>query len=477
MRAAVSRTLTGVRSDAPLTRKSLRLLYVGDSTLARQCFENRGLPIEIVEAVARPNGAFQPISPEFLTGPLAFDVMLVEHDHPGVDAFAIIKDVADRNLPLSVILVVEWDEKLAVPAFKLGASDCVVKASDAFRALLFKLERGILQSVLNKEQTASKEQLELQLHDAIARTAETEQRFDSAMEGFREREADVSAKLDRARVDREALEAKLAAAEASRQDTERRLRLELSAGAAQIAERQAEYEAKLAEAAAAKATLEQKFAQHLTKRDGEYSEQLAQVNRLRDSLAEQLRNAVAAVERTEREHTSEAAAAAARLSKRETELGATLADAIATRNAIERELAESKAALQAIQQRASTERQSAEQQATKIRSELEARVADEAARRQAVEQKLADAEVARHETERRHTSELTTSAAHLAKRQVQYRSAIERSRGRARGAAAEAGAGGSHSRTMRNADGHPRQRPLRKISCGVKPSSQPAWRK
>ena len=206
LRAAVSRTLKSTRPDAVAARKPLRILYVGDSALARQCFENRAWPVEIVEAVARPNGTYQPISPEFLTGQLPFDVLLVEHDHPGVDAFAIIKDVADRNLPLAVILVVEWDEKLAVPAFKLGASDCVVKASDAFRALLFKLERGLMQSALIQEQAESRAEhaatKEVQLREALARATDTEQRFDDAAESYRERDAEVSAKLERMRMER-----------------------------------------------------------------------------------------------------------------------------------------------------------------------------------------------------------------------------------------------------------------------------------
>ena len=57
------------------------------------------------------------------------------------NAFAILKDIAGRGLRIPVILVVEWDEKLAIPAFKLGAVDYVVKAADSFRALFFKLDR------------------------------------------------------------------------------------------------------------------------------------------------------------------------------------------------------------------------------------------------------------------------------------------------------------------------------------------------
>jgi DNA-binding NtrC family response regulator len=93
---------------------------VGDAALARQCLENRPWSIEIAEAATAPD---LPSA----GGPLPFDILLVEHDYPGVDAFALLKDTADRGLQVPVILVVEWDEKLAMPALKLGAMDCVVK--------------------------------------------------------------------------------------------------------------------------------------------------------------------------------------------------------------------------------------------------------------------------------------------------------------------------------------------------------------
>lgn len=140
--SVVARALQRAQAIAhPSGKTALRLLYVGDAALARRCLENSRWAIELSEAERASDGTFQPIPPEAAAdGALPFDVVLVDHDHPGVDTFAILKEIARRSLNVRVILVVEWDEKLAVPALKLGASDYVVKAADPFRALFCKLD-------------------------------------------------------------------------------------------------------------------------------------------------------------------------------------------------------------------------------------------------------------------------------------------------------------------------------------------------
>ena len=151
---AVVRRALQQQATARPTREPVRLLYLGDAALARRCFENPGWSIEIDEIVPGSNGTFQPIPPEFSAEdfPQPFDIVFVEHDHPRVDAFAILRDFAARGLHVPVILVVEWDEKAAVKALKLGAKDCVKKSADSFRALLFKLDRLFAQSTLRREQ-------------------------------------------------------------------------------------------------------------------------------------------------------------------------------------------------------------------------------------------------------------------------------------------------------------------------------------
>src|SRR5438132_523016 len=81
--AIVSRTLR----RAQATSRPLRLMYVGDAALARECLETDRCSIEITEAVPDANGRFQSIPWESASAgkPLPFDVLLVEHDHPAVD--------------------------------------------------------------------------------------------------------------------------------------------------------------------------------------------------------------------------------------------------------------------------------------------------------------------------------------------------------------------------------------------------------
>src|SRR5262249_1853416 len=123
--------------------RPLHFLYLGDATLAKESFEGTERSVEITEARPGSNGALHRIAPALTAGGSAFpfDVLFVEHDAPGVDAFAILKDVGARALPIPVVFVVEWDEELAVPALKLGAIDYAVKSRDSFRALLLRLDR------------------------------------------------------------------------------------------------------------------------------------------------------------------------------------------------------------------------------------------------------------------------------------------------------------------------------------------------
>ena len=139
----VSRAVQRAQETTHLARQPLRLLYIGDASFARECL-NLGCSIEITEAVTGSNSTLQPIPSEFPAAglPLAFDVLFIEHDHPGVDSFAILKDVAARRPHVPVIFVAGRDEELAVPALKLGATDYVVKTENSFRALFLRLERG-----------------------------------------------------------------------------------------------------------------------------------------------------------------------------------------------------------------------------------------------------------------------------------------------------------------------------------------------
>src|SRR5437867_407967 len=102
--ADLSRILSvSIQRPQPITRATrppLRVLYVGDAALARQCLARWPSSIEITEATrasnGTSNGTSQPPLSELLGAgsPLPFDILVVEHHHPDVDAFAILKDVA-----------------------------------------------------------------------------------------------------------------------------------------------------------------------------------------------------------------------------------------------------------------------------------------------------------------------------------------------------------------------------------------------
>ena len=274
--------------------------------------------------------------------------------HPGVDAFAILKDVAHRRLRVPVILVVEWDEKLAIPAFKLGAVDYVVKAADSFRALFFKLDSvpaisppleghaELLEADadLNAAEVASRERLEERLADALATARDTERSLNTATEHFRESQARLQATIDQERTQRETLEAKLAEAEASRQEAERHRALEANTSAAQWLERQGQDAAELARAVARRAALEERVAElesaleHADRRrklEADLEERLRQEVAARTTLEQDLASAEAA--RQDLEHTlrSELTAAAAQLAEHRAQHDASVARAAAER--------------------------------------------------------------------------------------------------------------------------------------------------
>ena len=355
---------------AETTSEPLRVLYVGDATLARACLDGARCAIEITEVVPGVNGHFRPVVPESGTAgkTLPFDVLMVEHDHPEVNTFAILKEVVDHQLPVPVIFVVEWDEELAIPALRLGATDYVVKTKDAFRALIVRLDRRHRAQVLgtlsapqtnateapeNRQasimDSATRERLERKILDAQAATRDIEWRVNVLNEDnkrLRESEARLQAAVESERTNREALEQKVTRADAALQRAE-----QLRASAAALFEQAAQ-------------------------QASESSSRLEQVVRSRDVLVEQLSQATQALERAKKERKAEATAAAEQLSRREAELAAARGDVDAARESLERE----------VEQRSAIARQ------------------------------LTTMETALHEAEQRHASEMTAAAQQLAQR-------------------------------------------------------------
>ena len=399
---AMTRMLGRMPLASRPSKTPLRLLYVGDATLARKCLESFQLSIEITEAMPASSGPVPAVPP-------GFDVVLVEHDHPGLDAFKILKDIADRQPHVRTVLVVEWDEKLAIPALKLGAMDYVVKAADSFRALFVKLDRiravpppveSVKRPELNLDDVASRERLERQLRDALAAASDTQRSFDTAAEHFRQSEARLQAAIEQERAARAMLEAKLAAApetggaeaQAEKADAVARQTAleakiaELERAVARAREHreseaavahQAALEARIAELERSIATAEERreaeaaaAASQLAESSDEFKISLARVIQARDALKQELSEVATALDEVRQIREAERVAAAERLTERETELAASLAEhASVAQNAVERQ------------------------------AKLEEQFAQEAARRATLEQDLRKAETARRAAE------------------------------------------------------------------------------
>src|SRR5215470_5082895 len=102
----------------PTVRPRVRLLYIGEAELARQCLGRPGGSIEVLEAAPATAGTWAAVPAD---GSLPFDILLIEHGHSGIDALAILRDLNSRKLHAPVVIVAEWDEHLAAAALALGA--------------------------------------------------------------------------------------------------------------------------------------------------------------------------------------------------------------------------------------------------------------------------------------------------------------------------------------------------------------------
>src|SRR4029079_5810223 len=120
--------------------RRVRLLYVGDATLARECLGRPGGSIEVVEAA--PETLVHP-QLEDATGHPAFDAVLIEHGCFNVDAPTILSKLSALRIRIPAIVVAEWDEALAARTLSLGASDYVAKSRASLRAVYFRLHRLI----------------------------------------------------------------------------------------------------------------------------------------------------------------------------------------------------------------------------------------------------------------------------------------------------------------------------------------------
>ena len=361
----VRRTLQTPRPAARPARRRVRLLYVGDAALARECLGRPGGSIDVVGVVPGLNGKFEALPADVRPGvPLPFEIVLIEHGHPGVETLAILKDLGSRKLQVPIVIVADWDEELAVLALKLGASDYVVKSKASFRAVYFRLNQLIAHSALLNEQS--------RLRDVHAAT------------------------VDQERVNRDDHVRTLAEFQRARETADHRLN---EAGAAIKQARQA----RLADAVVA--------AEEHVRRECDFAARLAEATAATQRLDQQLADRDAALRHAERRATAKQQIASQDFARRQTELEAALREELARRRALETKL-------QNADERAAAEEHAARQQATERQAAVEADLARETANREALRQQLADVKLAFQRTEERHASEAAAAAARFAEHQA-----------------------------------------------------------
>ena len=450
----------------PTVRPRVRLLYVGEAELARQCLGRSGGSIEVLEAHPSADGSFSAST----DGSLPFDILLIEHGYAGADALAILRDLTSRKFHVPVVIVADWDENLAAAALVLGASDYVVKSRVAFRAIYFRLHRLMAHAALLAERTgmadgrsqndrpeniqglqqklaenqAAREQVEQRLCEAIATIRQArEDRFTDAVAAAKElarRESGLTTKLKAAETTIRGLEQLAAEREADLRDavarsTHQQATLEdgvrrqneLEATLAEEAERRCAFETRLEHAnEALRDAAEQRlaeaaaFADRIDRYQTEAAASAAQMARQREDADKRLRNAVAAAEEARASRAAEAEAAARHLAEREETLLTELRAATDARDHLDRRLTDAATALRCAEQRVTAEHHAGQQRIAEYQAEFQAELSRQSALRDILRQQLAEAQRTLRDAEEARISNERVAAARLAELQAEH---------------------------------------------------------
>jgi len=429
----------------PPARRRIRLLYIGDAALARECLGRAGGSIEVVTSR--------------LEDTPSYDILLIEHGHPGVDALAMLQDIRDRNIQTPVIVVADWDEQLAAQALRLGASDYVVKNRASFRAVYFRLhrliapaettssdavrERDDLRRRLSQAEQA-RETAEQWAREAIATIKQTRQdRLADAVAAAKEYaqcESEFAVRMADARAAARALDQQLRDQRAMMGLFEERAsRAEHAAGTA--AGRQSEIETALREEFARRRSLEtqlahahdavrdaehhrisdaEAFADELAHQHRELTNNLAEISRARELLDDRLQHEIAAANDARERQTSEAAAAR----ERETTLLDRLRTAQAERERLERRLVDADAAIGCAEQRVIAAHQAGQQRLNERQAEFHAESIRQRVTVDALREEICAVQLALEESEDRRVSEATTASTRSNDLQAQYEAHI-----------------------------------------------------
>jgi len=421
------------RAKTLTAKRPLRCLYLGDSALARESFQDAPHAIQIVESDRQSTDSANPI-PVDAPAPgqkFPFDVVLAEHGRASVDIFAILKDLTVRRLQVPVIFVVEWDEALIVPALKLGAIDYVLKTKAAFEALSVRIHRLRSGSILAREfddllrqqaelrsslddATTARAALEVQLADAettVQATAEQHAAVVRTAEELQQQQTQYQTELARTTEARDALAAQLEETTSALEQV-RQKQTSDAAAAERLARREAELAAQLDEETTARHALQQQLieseqrasderkaaAQESSQLRARLEERLAEEFAGREAAQRQLKDLATVLEQSRRARAADAAAAAEQLSQREHELSEAIAETAGVRDVLEQRIKAAEAALHAAVERATEDREALLHDAERRQTELQERLDREATLRGSLEVKLRAADAAIAET-------------------------------------------------------------------------------
>ena len=400
-------------SAQPPARRRIQLLYVGDATLAHECFGRPGASIEVTAALPAIDGLVSPVQGDGEP----YDILLIEHGHPGVNALAILEHLRALRVQVPTIVVADWDEALAAHALRLGASDYVVKNRASFRAVYFRVHRLIGHAVAIRAR-------------AIERTADRE------LEELRRRLADADQR-------REAAEQRVRdAVEAVKHARQGRL-ADAVAAATEQAQRESDFVAKFAEASAIARVLEQQVrdqsailslveertarAEHIaataSRRQIEIETALREESARRLSLETQLAHATEDLREADRlanQARDDRAAQASAAAEREAALVLDVRTGKADRERLERRLVDADAALQCAEQRVVAAHQSGQQRLNERQAEFHAELSRQHATIEALKEDVASLKRALQEADDRRVSDAATAAVAFTNLQAEY---------------------------------------------------------
>jgi PAS domain S-box-containing protein len=482
--------------EGPPPRRRLRLLYLGDDSLARECLGRPGGSIEVI-ADSDPDDR---IESALLDGALTTapcDLLLIEHGRPGVDTLAVLRGVAARYPGLPVVIVADWDEQLAVRALQLGASDYVLKSRASFRAVYFRLHRLIAQSVPVEEQTrlrgrraaaidrdsgnqddlmrrvadaeAARQNADEQLTAAIAAVRQSRKdRLADAVAAARElaqRESRFAARLADALAEAQHLRERLSSQDMLLKQQEERAGRQHRALSELFARRQADADAALNNEVALRRTLERRLAEaegslqtseeqrragqsaaaeSLAQQHAEFTARLAQITTARETVERRLNEALAAIAEAQAGRAADAAAAAEHLARRESELAARISRAATEQEQLERRLIDADAALRCAEQRMAAELHAARLIATEREAEFDAERLVLVASHDAVKGQLADLRRALEDAEQRRAADRTEAQRRLNEAQDRHQAALAEAAGRHDGLQQQLAAADAH---------------------------------